>query len=69
MDRTSLTLMTGEGPLTITFRPMLTADQYTILSDFITTTKLTTKRDFVEFLGQLAAEWGVAFEADGQTVR
>lgn len=69
MDSTDLTLMTAEGPLKISFRPMLEAEQYNTLSDFLTTTQLTSKRDFVEFLGQLAAEWGSAFEADGLPIR
>ena len=69
MESTTLTLMTSDGPLCITFRPMLSTEQYSALCQFVAATNLRSKRDFREFLGQIAAEWGVSFEADGQILR
>ena len=69
MESTTLTLMTSDGPMRITFRPMLVAEQYAALCEFISTSELRTRRDFRDFLAQIAAEWGVALETDGQVVR
>jgi hypothetical protein len=62
VEQTSLTLLTGEGPLDVTFRPMLTSDQYGALARFITANDLRRRKDFCDYFGQLAAEWGVRFE-------
>ena len=69
MESTTLTLMTSDGPMRITFKPMLLAEQYAALCQAISASDLRTRRDFREFLGQLAAEWGIALETDGQLVR
>lgn len=62
MDSTNLTLLTAEGLLRLTFRPVLNSQQYDQLHAIINQTSLRTKRDFREAVGLMAAEWGVAFE-------
>jgi hypothetical protein len=63
VEKTSLTLLTSDGPLEITFRPMLSPEQYATLAKFITATELRKRKDFCDYFRQLAAQWGVACEA------
>src|SRR5690242_6497292 len=64
MEETSLKLLASDGPIGVTFRPMLTTAQYNELAEFVIQGHSRTRQEFYDQFAQLAAEWNVKFQAD-----
>jgi hypothetical protein len=61
VEETSLKLLASDGPIGVTFTPMLDTAQYNELAEFVIQGKSRTRQEFCDYFAQLAAEWGVTF--------
>jgi hypothetical protein len=65
---TTLSFLTDEGAITVSFRPQLTAEQYEALFDLVQEGDILTD-ELCEQLKALAEEWGVRFSSDDCNAR